>query len=460
MPLIAALRDTAPRQPEIVTRGVRAPAALTITSGVATTPAPQCGGLQLSSGTKLAVAAGSALAAAGRVGTARHQRKSRVARRAISAGAALVSRASRREVLLLAPTAAAAAAVMALDPAEVVAAGAANLRGRTACVTGATRGIGKGISVALGEAGATVFLTGRRADALAKTAELVTRAGGEAIPVVCDHSDDAQVARAFDEISAKTGGSLDVLVNNAFQDPALLDTQTDALLSRGAKFFELPLKVWDDVHRVGLRSHYVASYYAAPLLLKSAASGFRPLLCVTSAPAAVTYYYAVAYGVAKAGSDRLVRDLQVELGPSGVDCVSVWPGVVYTETVQRLYETGDTERLNRVTGGADPKDICESPLLTGRVVASLAADTKSRAPPFVSADGLTGRICVAAEGAEAFGLRDGGPPGSVAFELFGADRRPAPSIRSLGYLAPAFLKEKLPEGLRWMAIPGDRKSVV
>mmetsp|Transcript_57425 Transcript_57425/g.186544 ORF Transcript_57425/g.186544 Transcript_57425/m.186544 type:complete len:503 (+) Transcript_57425:32-1540(+) len=326
-----------------------------------------------------------------------------------------------------------------------------DLRGRTACVTGASRGIGKGVAVGLGELGATVFVTGRRKDAIAQTAELVTKAGGRGVPVLCDHSEDAQVQQAFAEIAKETGGKLDILVNNAFQDPALRDKKTDVLLEKGAKFYELPLQVWDDVHRVGLRSHYTASYYAAPLMINSVAPGWRPLLCVTSAPAAVTYYYAAAYGVAKAGSDRLVRDLQVELGPLGIDCVSVWPGVVYTETVQRLYETGDTLRINRVTGGADPEEVCESPLLTGRVIGSLAADPAKRLPPYVSPDGLSGRICVVAEGAEAFGLRDGGAPGTVAGDLWGGDRRPAPSIRSLAYLGPAFIRDKLPENLKWLA---------
>jgi len=130
--------------------------------------------------------------------------------------------------------------------------------------------------------------------------------------------------------------------------------------------------------------------------------------------------------------------------------------VVYTETVQRLYETGDVERLNRVTGGADPQEICESPLLTGRVAARLAAEPGKRQPPYLcAAAGLGGgRVCVAAEGAEAFGIRDGGPPGTVAAELFGPDRPAAPSLRSLGYLGPAMLRDKLSPELRWLASPG------
>lgn len=333
------------------------------------------------------------------------------------------------------------------------AAARAALKGRTACVTGASRGIGKGIAIALGEVGAKVFVTGRRKEAVKSTADLVTEAGGQGVPLVCDHAVDEQVKGVFEEIGAQTGGQLDILVNNAFQDPAQKDAKSDELLSKGAKFYELPLQIWDDVHRVGLRSHYVSSYYAAPLLLSAASSEWRPLLCVTSAPAAVTYYYATAYGVAKAASDRLVRDLQVELGPQGIDCVSLWPGVVYTEFVQSLYEKGDTDRINRVTGGRDPNVVCESPLLTGRVVARLADDFTARKTA-LSTGGLTSRVCVVAEAARDLQLRDGGPDGTVAKRLYGPDREPAASIRSLGYLLPAFLPDKLPPPLRWLVEPG------
>jgi len=295
-----------------------------------------------------------------------------------------------------------------------------------------------------------VFVTGRRKEAIAQTAELVTRAGGKGVPLLCDHTDDEQVRKAFLEIGSLTGGKLDILVNNAWQDPAAGNPNTDAALSRGAKFYELPLDVWDNVQRVGLRSHYVASYYAIPLLQKAVSKDLRPLICMISAPAAVTYYFAAAYGVGKAATDRLVRDFQVELGPEGIDCISIWPGVVYTETVQRLYETGDVERLNRVTGGIDPSEVCESPLLTGRVVARFAADPRSRQPPYISPDGITGRICVAAEGAKAFGIRDGGLPGTTAAALYGPDRKPPPSIRSPGYLFPVLLKQELPENAKWL----------
>ncbi|CAE8692687.1 unnamed protein product, partial [Polarella glacialis] len=274
-------------------------------------------------------------------------------------------------------------------------------------------------------------------------------------PILCDHSDDAQVSRAFQEIGERSGGKLDVLVNNAFKDPTTTSPEVDRLLSSGAKFYELPLSVWDDVHRVGLRSHYVSSYYAAPLLLAAAKAepARRPLLCATSSFGAVSYLFAAAYGVGKAGSDRLIRDLQVELGPQGIDCVSVWPGLVLTEKVQELIKR-DPSRIDRVTGGQDPARVGETPVLTGRVIAKLAAEAQFRKPPFVTGPGLTSQVCIVAEAARGIGLRDGGQPQSVAWELYGKDRPPAPSIRSLGFLGPGPLRSALPEALKGLADPG------
>jgi len=336
-----------------------------------------------------------------------------------------------------------------------------DLKGRFAVVTGASRGIGKGIAIGLGEAGATVFVTGRNKVKVAETAQLVTQAGGEGVALPCDHGDDKQVAAAFEEVSRRTNGRLDILVNNAFKDPSARSPEVDKQLTEGAKFFEMPLSVWDDMHSVGLRSHYVASYYAAPMLLASArleaakASPWRPFLCMTSSFGAVSYLFTTAYGVGKAASDRLARDLQVELSPQGVDCLSVWPGLVLTEKIEELYKTNPS-RIDRITGGQDPKQVGESPLLTGRVIAKLAEDPGLRQPKggVVTPEGLTGRVCIVAEAAKDLRLKDGGAAGSVGEALYGPLRAPAPSIRSLGFLGPGPLRAALPDALKPLASPG------
>ncbi len=139
------------------------------------------------------------------------------------------------------------------------------LEGKVALVTGASRGIGKGIALVLGAAGANVYITGRtqkEGDAwlpgtVGATAEEVTAAGGKGIAVACDHADDDQVRKLFDQIKVEQG-ALDLLVNNA----TLLNTGS----TEQKPFWEKPLGVADLIN-VGLRSSYIASAMAVPLML-------------------------------------------------------------------------------------------------------------------------------------------------------------------------------------------------
>ena len=229
------------------------------------------------------------------------------------------------------------------------------LHGRIAVVTGASRGVGKGIALGLGEAGATVYVTGRSTSpgvhpgTIDETANAVTALGGRGVAVRCDHAVDAEVEALFARIHAEQG-RLDVLVNNAFAIP-------DGVLR--APFWELPIEQWDTMHRVGLRSHYVAAVHAARIMV-AVASG---LIVNVSSFGAKLYAVNVAYGVGKAGVDRMARDMGRELAPRGVCAVSLWPGIVKTERL--LVEH---ERL-----GFDPS-TGETPQLSGRAVAAIAAD--------------------------------------------------------------------------------------
>lgn len=181
------------------------------------------------------------------------------------------------------------------------------LSGKVALVTGATRGIGRGIALGLAEAGATVYVTGRSSGdrvteaalggTLESTVEEIHARGGVGHALVCDHSDDGQVAEAFRRIEEKEG-RLDLLVNNAFQTPVPPNRQADPdLLFRN--FWEQPPWFWDALHSVGLRSHYVASFHAFPLLRKSKSEGGTPLVVHISSFGGVSYSFNVAYGVAK-----------------------------------------------------------------------------------------------------------------------------------------------------------------
>ena len=236
-----------------------------------------------------------------------------------------------------------------------------SLDGAVAIVTGASRGVGKGCALELGAAGAKVYVTGRSFDegeaalpgSVSRTAAEVDRSGGRGVAVRCDHRDDAQVEALFERVRAEEG-RLDVLVNNAFSIPRELTS--------GLPFWEAPISNWDDMIDVGTRSAYVASRFAARLMLPRK----RGLIVNINSSGAVEYAWHVAYGVGKAALDRLTHDSAHELRKHGVAVVSLWPGLVMTERIQRVGEVMPELDL----AGA------ESQRFTGRAVAALAADAK------------------------------------------------------------------------------------
>jgi NAD(P)-dependent dehydrogenase (short-subunit alcohol dehydrogenase family) len=257
------------------------------------------------------------------------------------------------------------------------------LTGRVAIVTGASRGIGKGCAIELGTLGAVVYVTGRSASkgahplggTVAETAAAVTSAGGRGIAVVCDHRDDGQVRRLFRQVETEQG-RLDVLVNNAFLIPKELTS--------GKPFWEVPLSNWDDMIDVGTRSAYVASHFAAKLMVPAR----RGLIANISSSGAREYAWHVAYGVGKCALDRLTADCAHELRPHGVAVVSLWPGLVLTERLQGAQ-------------AAMPKldfSSAESQRFTGRAVAALAS----------AADVMrwSGRALASRELADVYGFTD------------------------------------------------------
>ena len=264
-------------------------------------------------------------------------------------------------------------------------------------VTGATRGAGKGIAIALGEAGATVYVTGRSvADGdspfggtVSETADLVTRSGGTGIAVAVDHGDDNAVADLFSRIRRECG-RLDILVNNA------------AKLAAPAPggFWEKPLEAADLI-TVGLRSHFVASYHATPLLI---ANG-RGLIVNTGHYGAVSYYQGPAYGAQKAGGDKMAADMAKELRPYGVAAISIWMGGLDTERA-RAY-------LASLPEAKRPTQKRESPQFTGRLIAALYASGNMMA--------LSGRALIGAELGMILGVTDidGSHPLSCRYTMGG-----------------------------------------
>lgn len=149
---------------------------------------------------------------------------------------------------------------------------------------------------------------------------------GNGIPIICDHSDDDQVESLFDKVRAEQG-RLDILINNAFRIP---EGGPDSLFNN---FWEEGgIDAWDAMHSVGLRSHYVASVYATKLMLESSpcSNGNGPMIGMISSFGGLTYTFNVAYGVGKAGVDRMAKDMSTELNSKGITVCSFWPGVVMT----------------------------------------------------------------------------------------------------------------------------------
>jgi dehydrogenase/reductase SDR family protein 1 len=233
------------------------------------------------------------------------------------------------------------------------------LDGTTAIVTGATRGVGRGCALELASQGARVYITGRtlregdsrHPGSLESATEEARALGGEIVGFVCDHRDDEQVRSAFERV-LRERGQLDLLVNNAFLIPDDLDPRVP--------FWESSLACWDDMHSVGLRSAYVATWLAAPQMVRRR----RGLVVNVSSQGARYFAVHPAYGAAKAALDRMTRDTAHQLEAHGVAVVALWPAYVTTERILAL---------DAAAWGLDLEGA-ESPRFAGRAIAALLAD--------------------------------------------------------------------------------------
>ena len=250
-----------------------------------------------------------------------------------------------------------------------------NLRGRVAVVTGATRGVGRGITLALAECGATVYVTGRSTRLQATTdnlpgtiedaAEDVTARGGIGIPVRCDFTSESDVRFLFDRIRREEG-RLDLLVNNAWGGYEQYDHKSFAL-----RFWDQPFEQrWRGMIESGLRAHLLASYYAIPLLI----AGRRgrktgPGLIASTVAWDHGKYMGNVYDITKHAIVRMVYVLSLELRAHNVAAVAVAPGFTRTERILRAYQAGE-----RTWRKVPALKKTESPEYVGRAIALLAAD--------------------------------------------------------------------------------------
>ena len=266
----------------------------------------------------------------------------------------------------------------------------APLAGKVAIVTGASRGMGKGIALALAEQGAVVYVTGRTAAAgvhplpgtVGETAAACdargAQSGGRGIAVAMDLARDEDIAALFAQVRAEQG-RLDILVNNAIVVP-------DELTQPGG-FWEKPLSNWE-MFDIGLRAAFICAWHAAQIMAPQGGG----LIVGISGYVGVTYTYSAIFGTTKTALDRMARDMGIELKPHNVASISLWQGFTFTERAQENLRTvrGMAQQLNSAAG--------TSTEFPGRVIAALAAD-----PDVMK---RSGGSYISPELAQAYGLTD------------------------------------------------------
>lgn len=270
---------------------------------------------------------------------------------------------------------------------------AMTLHGKVAVVAGATRGAGRGVARALGEAGAVVYCTGRstrgnlvdstRPETIDETASLVTDAGGLGIPVRVDHTDEAAVAALFDRVRSERGG-LDILVNDIWGG--------DALAQWGKPFWELDLQRGFRMIERAVYTHVITSRYGAPLMLDR-----DGLIVEVTDGAFLGYRCSLFYDLCKVAPMRLAYAMSVELADKPITALAITPGFLRSEAV--LDHFGVTEQNWRDAIAKDPHFAhSETPMLVGRVIAALARDPDVRR--------FAGRTLTCWDMARHYGVRD------------------------------------------------------
>jgi dehydrogenase/reductase SDR family member 1 len=262
------------------------------------------------------------------------------------------------------------------------------LAGQVALVTGASRGVGKGIAIGLGEAGVTVYITGRTIEegksasgwpgTIGQTAAEVTQLGGNGIAVQCDHCNAEEIEQLFQRVLNEQG-HLDVLVNNAWAGYERMEH--DGQFTWPNRFWQQPLWRWDAMFQSGVRGAYVAGQCAARQMVAQRSG----LIVNISYWAAQKYMNNISYGTAKAAVDRMGIYMAHELREHNVAAVVLYPGLVRTESVMKSAEYFDLSNS-------------ESPQFIGRAVAGLMRD-----PNLMD---KSGRILTAAALALEYGFTD------------------------------------------------------
>ncbi len=255
------------------------------------------------------------------------------------------------------------------------------LRGRVAVVAGATRGAGRGIAAALGEAGATVYCTGRssrtgalrsdydRAETIEETAELVTELGGNGIAVAVDHLAPDQVKDLAERIR-NDQGHVDVLVN---------DIWGGELLKGGPSEWNTP--IWEHdlgkglrILRLAIDTHLITSHFLLPLVVDRPGGLLVEVTDGTSAYNESRYRISVYYDLAKVAVNRLAFSQGHELAAYGATAVSITPGFLRSEMMLESFSVSEESWREALVSAPGSFAVSESPRYVGRAVAALAAD--------------------------------------------------------------------------------------
>ncbi len=250
------------------------------------------------------------------------------------------------------------------------------LQGKVAVVAGATRGAGRGIAVMLGEAGVTVYCTGRsvrgnpsdlnRTETIEDTAELVTAHGGIGIPVQVDHSIEAQVHALFERIKQEQNGRLDLLVNDIWGGEKLSEW--------GKPFWEQSLGNALLMQERVIRTHLITSYYAAPLLIARQAG----LIIEITDGTDYRYRGNLYYSLAKINPIHMAQAMAEELRAHNVAALSVTPGFLRSEEMLEFFgvtEANWQDAIDCGKFGSEHFSESETPYFIGRGIAALAGDS-------------------------------------------------------------------------------------
>lgn len=250
------------------------------------------------------------------------------------------------------------------------------LKDKVAVVAGATRGAGRGIAVMLGEAGATVYCTGRsvrgnpsdlnRHETIEETAEMVTARGGIGIALRVDHTDQEQVRMLFERVEREQHGQLDILVNDIWG--------SEKLTEWGKPFWEHSLDNGLLMQERVVKTHLITSYYGAQLMVARK----KGLILEVTDGTDYRYRGNVYYSLAKVSPIHLAASMAEELRPYGVAAVSITPGFLRSEEMLDYYRVSEDNWQDAVTGDlphAEHFIASETPYFIGRAVASLAADS-------------------------------------------------------------------------------------